>query len=151
MNDIPAVDKSSVVGQDIVCERVQSILRVAALRHTDASLGELSGVPSRTIKSYRVEGREPSLSNALSLAVVLGPRAVNSILSLIQYAARPLEDASGAIPPAQIIASVLPHLSVIATAAADGRVDHTEEPACQAAADAIIAAVLPLSSAWRRT
>lgn len=103
---------------------------------------------ARTIKSYRVEGKEPSLSNALSVGVVIGPRALNPILALIGYAARPLEDAD-AVQPMQIAADAMKHLSVIASAAADGRIDHIEEPACRDAADQIIATVLPLASAGR--
>ena len=150
MTEERASDKTSAVSQEVVCATVSAILRMASLRHTDPGLEEISGVPARTIKSYRVEGREPSLSNALSLALALGPRAVNSILSLIKYAGQPLDEVEEPIPPAQIMAAVLPHLSTIASAAADGRVDHTEAPACRAAADAIIAAVLPLSSAGLR-
>ena len=38
----------------------------------------------------------------------------------------------------------------LAACAADGRIDHTERPDCQQAADLIIATVLPLASAGQR-
>lgn len=134
-----------VVGHDRVCAVVQGILRGAQGVWTDESLAQACGVPARTIKSYRVEGKEPSLSNALSLAVVLGGSALNSLLATIGYSARPLDEADE-ISPAQVVATGLQQFSIIASAAADGRFDHIERPSVQEAADQIIATVLPLSS-----
>ena len=102
--------------------------------------------PARAIKSYRIEGKEPPLSVALSLAVVLGEGAINSIMSLIGYVARPLDE-PGDLCVNSLVATGLQHFSTIATAAADGRIDHTEAPLCREAADMIIATVMPLSSA----
>ncbi|WP_390549831.1 hypothetical protein [Qipengyuania sp. MTN3-11] len=94
-----------------------------------------------------MEGKEPSLSNALSIACVLGARAINGVLSIIGYGgAKPLDEADE-VNPNLIIASLLPHVSTIALAAADGRIDHIEKPGCTTAADQIIATVMPLSSA----
>jgi hypothetical protein len=91
------------------------------------------------------EVREPSLSTALSIATVLGTEAVNAILANIGYAARPLDEAEDACPMV-MTAAAMQHLSVIATAAADGRIDHVERPAVREAADMLIATVLPVSS-----
>jgi hypothetical protein len=147
MADQHSASDAELCSRDSVCERVQAILRAAQRAGwTDDALEGLSGVPARTIKSYRIEGKEPSLSNALSLAVVIGPKALNPILALIGYVAKPLDEAD-AVNPNQIIASLLPHVSTIATAAADGRIDHIEQPGCRQAADEIIATVMPLSSA----
>lgn len=112
----------------------------------DAELEAASGVSARAIKSYRVEGKEPSLSNALALAAALGPWAINLLLATIRYVGRPLDDGDD-LNAGLIVASGLRHFSVIANAAADGRIDHTEKADCRAAADGLIAAVLPLSSA----
>lgn len=146
MPDHTSASSTGIVGQDRVRQIVQGILRGAQAIWTDDSLAAASGVPARTIKSYRVEGKEPSLSNALSLALVIGPTALNSMLAVIGYVARPLEDAD-AISPTKVVADGLAAFSVIATAAADGRIDHIEAVACREAADQIIATVLPLSSA----
>lgn len=146
MTDSQSASDTSIVSRDRVCQLVQGILRGAQGVWTDDSLSAASGVPARTIKTYRVEGKEPSLSNALSLAVVIGPSALNAMLAAIGYVARPLEDAD-AVCPAKVVADGLAAFSVIATAAADGRIDHTEAPLCRDAADTIIATVLPLSSA----
>jgi len=148
MPDSTSASSTGIVGQDRVRQIVQGILRGAQAVWTDDSLAAASGVPARTIKSYRVEGKEPSLSNALSLALVIGPTALNAMLAAIGYVARPLEDAD-AICPAKVVADGLAAFTVIATAAADGRIDHIEEPLCRDAADTIIATVLPLSSAGR--
>jgi len=142
----PSLDTAAICSRDNVCSVVSGILRGAQRQWTDESLSAASGVPARSIKSYRVEGVEPSLSAALSLAVVLGAPALNAMLGAIGYVAKPLDEPDE-IRPAQIVADGLAAFSVIANAAADGRIDHTERPACRTAADALIATVLPLSSA----
>lgn len=143
----PSVPENSLVSRDSVRIAVQASLRAAQVEGwTDAKLEQLSGVPARTIQSYRIDGKEPSLSNALSLAVVLGPRALNALLALIGYVARPLDEADD-LCVNTLVANGLTHFSTIATAAADGRIDHTEAPLCREAADQIIATVMPLSSA----
>lgn len=140
---------SGIVSPDRVRLVVQGILRAAqAGGWTDAALEEASGVKARAIKSYRVEGKEPSLSAALSLACVIGPRALNPVLAIIGYVARPMDEPD-AIQPMQIVADGMQHFSVIAKAAADNRIDHTEEAETTAAADLLIATVLPLSSAGK--
>lgn len=147
MSDKQSVPDATLCSRDSVCERLGAVLRAAqGAGWTDDALAGLSGVCARTIKSYRIEGKEPSLSNALSLAVVIGPKALNPILALIGYHAKPLDEAD-ALNPNMIVASILPHVSTIATAAADGRIDYTERPGCQRAADNIIELVMPLSSA----
>lgn len=147
MSEQASVSDAAICGPDRVRNVVQGILRAAqAGGWTDEALEQASGVKARTIKSYRVDGKEPSLSNALSLGVVLGTRGLNPILALIGYVARPLDEAD-AIQPMQIAADAMQHLAVIAHAAADGRIDHIERPSVTEAADQIIATVLPLASA----
>ena len=143
-----SADDDGIVGPDRVRGVVQGLLRGAQAKGwTDESLGAAAGISPRRIKSYRVEGREPSLSAALSLGVVLGAPALNSILALVGYGgAAPLEEGD-AMPPMQVVAEGMQHFAVIAAAAADGRIDHTERPATQKAADALIATFIPLSSA----
>lgn len=82
----------------------------------------------------------------LSLAFAAGPRAVNTIMALIGYSGTPLDNEDD-VRPMQIVAGLTRQLSTIATAAADGRIDHVELPACIQAADEIITIVTPLSSA----
>lgn len=146
MASTPSLDSVQLVSRDNVCLTIAGILRAAQRQWTDASLSAASGVPARNIKAYRVEGIEPPLSAALSLAVVLGAPAINAVMGAIGYVASPLDEPD-ALSPAQIVADGLAAFSVIASAAADGRFDHSEKPACQAAADTLIATVLPLSSA----
>lgn len=141
----PSASDAAIVGHDRVCKVLQGVLRAAQGVWTDESLSAASGIPARTIKSYRVEGKEPSLSNAMSLAVVLGSGAINSMLAVIGYHARPLDEGSFCVNSA--VATGLQHFSTIALAAADGRIDHLEAPKCREAADMIIATVMPLSSA----
>lgn len=144
-----SADEIGLVSPDRVRLLVQGLLRAAQVGGwTDDSLGAATGLSSRRIKSYRVEGKEPSLSAALSIGVVLGAPAINGILALIGYAARPLDEADD--PCVRMLtAEAMGHLAVIARNAADGRIDHTEEVETREAADALIATVLPLASAGR--
>ena len=142
-----AAAETPVVAPDRVRATVLAIIQGArASGWTVESLAVASGVKKDTIKGW-LEGKEPSLSKALSIAVVIGERAVNSILALIGYGGATPLDEPDEMNPALITATALAHLSTIAAAAADGRIDHTEQPACQLAADHLIATVLPLSSA----
>ncbi len=139
IGDEMSVDNGGHVGRDRVCVLVSSLLRGAlAAGFTDEALAASSGVSARCIKSYRCEGREPPLSAALSLGVALGQPAVNAILSLIGYSARPTDANEAA--PGVAVAEIIGGLQTIAEAAADGRIDHTEAPRCETAANKIIAA-----------
>jgi hypothetical protein len=144
-----AVDDAPIVSPDRVRTTIQAVLRAAQVAGwTDDALAEASGVKARTIKGYRVEGKEPGLSQALSLMCVLGARGVNPVMALIGHTARPLDEADE-LQPMMLAAAAMAHLSTIATAASDGRIDHTEERSCREAADMLIATVLPISSAGR--
>jgi len=147
MTDHISADKSGVVDTIRVETKIRGALSAAkASGWTDEDLAELTGIKARMIKAYRTGERTPSIAAMLSLATVLGKGILNPLLSLVGHAARALDE-SDALDASLIIATVLPHVSTIATAAADGRIDHMERPGCQDAADQIIAAVLPLSSA----
>lgn len=141
-----SADRAPIVGPDRVRNVVQAILRAAQPKFTDEQLESLCGVSARCIKSYRVEGREPTLGNALSILCVLGRTELNLVLALIGYSARPLDEAEE-LRLHEIVATGLESFTVIARAAVDGRIDHVERPACRMAADLIIETVLPLSSA----
>jgi hypothetical protein len=146
MNARFAAPNCALISPDRVRNEMQKILRFAQTKFTDEQLADLSGVDARAIKSYRVEGREPSLSRALSLLCVLGGGDLNRILNTIGYCARPLDE-SDRRPCGEVVACILEHGTTFARAAADGRVDHTEEPAVRLAADNAIEALLPYSSA----
>lgn len=144
------MSESTAPSHDRVGDIIAMLLRGAQARQIhDNTLSAATGIPERTIKSYRTEGKDPSLTNALHLLAALGPDAVNAVLATIGYGgARPLGDAPAA-DARKIIADLLPHVATIATAATDGRIDHTEQRACEEAANHIIATVLPISSAGR--
>jgi hypothetical protein len=154
MKAIETVEDFAVVSRNRVTDAVRMALHIAInveRRFTVLELAAQSGVKVRAIRSYmsqdETEVREPSLSAALSLALVLGPRTVNAILSIIGYGgAKPMAD-EDELPPMEIIAAVVAPLNTLVQAASDGRFDHTERAACRDAADQIIAAVMPLSSA----
>jgi hypothetical protein len=145
-----AVQDEPIVSRDRVIDVLRRELRITSVverRLTVEQVAEASGLKLGTVRSYmrNEDPREPCLSAALSVAVVLGPRAVAAIMALIGYAASPLDGADD-IKPMQLVADMMQPLATIAAAAADGRIDHTEKPGCTKAADLIIATVLPLSS-----
>lgn len=119
---------------------------------TRQSLADAAGVNVHTIDALRKtdEGkRKVTTAQMLSLCCVMGERRVNGLLSHIGYGgATPLDEPDDLNLP-DIIASGLRNMSVVANAAADGRIDHLEGPLVQEAADQIIATYLPLSSAGR--
>lgn len=134
-------------GHDHVCTILSTLLRGALQKgQNDDVLQTATGIPARTVKSYRIDGKEPSLSTGLALLGALGPDAVNAMLSTIGYTGAKPIDGADTLDPRQLVAQILPHVATIATAAADGRIDHNEGPGCTQAADCIIATVLPLSS-----
>jgi hypothetical protein len=134
------------ISRDRVVPLLQAILRGAqADGWTDEQIGAVSGLHPRAVKSYRVEGKEPSLSAALSLAVALGPQAVNGIMAVIGYVANPV-DGGPATEPLCLVADCMDEFAVIARAAADNRFDHTETPHTTKAADRIIERLTPISS-----
>lgn len=139
-------------------KRIRDVLRKRIQRALDSrtftrkELAEDSGVNIHTIDailSHDVgKHRRVACEDAFCLAYSLGEDAVSKLIGVIGFTAQRKE--ADEIAPAQIVASILPHVASIATAAADGRFDHTERPVVQDAADQIIATVLPLSSAGGR-
>jgi len=81
----------------------------------------------------------------LSLAFAAGPRAVNTILAVIQYAGTSLDNPEVS-SPAIDAANMMGEVAKFAKFAADNMIDHTEEPDATVAADNVIALALPYSS-----
>ncbi len=94
--------------------------------------------------------RRVAAEDLMSLAFVLGDRAVNAFLACMHYGGAERLEQQGAADLSHIVADGLRDMSVIATALADGRIDHTEERDTTAAADHLIATLIPLSSARGR-
>ena len=147
-----AADDTGLVTRDCGINLVRGLLRAAVAPGspwTYETLGAACKINPRRLKTYVHEDKEPPLSVALSLGLVLGKSTVNSYLSLIAYGgAAPFDEPAGN-QPMQIVANGMKHFAVIANAAADNRIDHTEERETTVAADALIAEILPLSSAGR--
>lgn len=137
-------------------ERIRNALRRHIQRSYDtrdftrASLATESRVNIYTIDAIvsrdPAKNRRVTAEDALCLTYALGAEAVNALMATIGYAARH-QGEGDAMQPMLVAATAMQHLSTIATAAADGRFDHTEVGPCREAADMIIATVLPLSSA----
>lgn len=148
-----AAEDVGIVAPDRVKVLIKGLLSAAVApgsSWTYETLGAACKLNPRRLKSYVHEGKEPPLSAALSIGLVLGKPAVNAVLSLIGYGGAAPFDEPAHSQPMQIVANGMKHFAVIANAAADNRIDHTEEPVTTAAADALIAEILPLSSAGRQ-
>lgn len=109
------------------------------------SVHQIDQIMSRDVSKKR----RVAIEDAFSLADVLGDRCINALLATLGWVGRP-QDGGAPSRPMQIAANCMQHLSVIARAAADDQIDHTEEPDTTSAADLLIAEVLPLSSAGRK-
>jgi hypothetical protein len=148
-----AADDGGLVTHDRVTTLVRGLLSAAVSpgsSWTYESLGAACKLNPRRLKSYVHEGKEPPLSAALSIGLVLGKPAVNAVLSLIGYGGAAPFDEPRENQPMQIVANGMKHFAIIANAAADNRIDHTEERETIEAADALIAEILPLSSAGKQ-
>jgi hypothetical protein len=115
---------------------------------TRATLASESGVHisqiDQIVSHDPAKQRRVTAEDALNLAYALGESAVMALMGCIYYAAfRPARtDAT----PSQIVADGMRQLTIIAEAAADGRIDHTERHGCIEAADRLIMLVSPISS-----
>ena len=156
MTERPSVPREPLVSDARAREALRRELdRAINVEHTltRAQLASESGVNIHTVD--QLLSRDPGkqrrvcLADALSLASVLGERTVSALIAPIGYAAhRPDEAPDDA--PMLIAAHGMAQLATIAAAAADGRIDHTERPGVEEAADLLIATVLPLSSAGQK-
>lgn len=148
-------NQSSVQSEGVTSDtKIRDVLRRQIQRAYDkrlftrAQLEAESGVNVHTIDT--IVSRDPAkhrriaAEDALNLAYTLGEDAVTAVVGTIFFTAR-RANASG-IEVSQIVAQILPHVSTIAKAASDGRIDHLEQPDCTNAADQIIATMIPLSS-----
>lgn len=119
----------------------RSTTRVQLASDSGVSIHQIDALMSRDAS----KNRRVTASDCLSLCWALGEHAVASFMALINYSARPMDDGDEACPM-QMTATAMAHLSTIASAAADGRIDHTEAPKVREAADMLIATILPVSS-----
>lgn len=146
----PVVSDAAV--RETLRRQIDRAINVPPRAFSRTSLAQESGVNVHTIDSIlsrdEAKHRRIALADALSIAQVLGERAVNAILADIGFIAKPLDDVEG--PDLRTLtADALKHIAVIASAAVDGKIDHVEEPATTEAADMLIATVLPISSAGK--
>ena len=154
-------DTSAQNGPICSDERLRGVLRrqihiavnvTRSIRRDD--LARESGVNVHTIDAITTtdpaKQRKVKLADALSIAAVLGEGCVNALLSEIGFSgAKPVgEGEQGSCT--KLAAKALQGVTVLVSAAADGVIDHTEEPAVRDAADMLIATVMPYSSAGRR-
>lgn len=137
-------------------ERMRNVLReqIKLSLHIDRTetrqtLSDKSGVNIYQIDA--ILSRDPAkhrplhANEALSIAFVLGDRAVQALMALIGYAATSLDDAE-AHGPAMVAVELMENVARFARCAADNIIDHTEKPTTTEAADNVINLALPYSS-----
>lgn len=154
MSDQESVRNSGITSDERIRNVLQRHIRKAYDKHEFAreTLAEESGVSLCQIDQIMAgdpsKHRRVTCEDAFNLAYTLGDGAVNALVGCMKYtASRPGADL---MAPMRLAATALQGVSVIANAAADGRIDHTEAMICREAADMIIATVAPLSSAGER-
>jgi hypothetical protein len=150
-----SAEREPVVGRDRVVDTIRTQLHITVnveKRMTVEQLSRASGVTVRAIRTYMAnepgEYREAPTSAMLSIAVVLGSRFVNQVLSLIGYCGAEPLDEPDVVEPMVIVAEMMGDIAVIAQAAARGKthITHCDMPAVRKAADEIVADALKLSS-----
>lgn len=120
---------------------LRDFTREGLARETGISVHTLDAIVSRDAAKQRRIAAE----DAFNIAYALGDATVAALVGCIHFtASRPC---SVSVEARDILAAILPHIAVIAKAAADGRIDHVEAPVCRDAADQIISMIAPLSSA----
>ncbi len=147
-----SAQNNSIVLDEQIRDVLRRHIKRAYDRHlfTRATLSSESGVPLAQIDQI-VAGagserhRRVRCEDAFNIAYTLGDGCVQALIGLIRYTAQKID--GEALDASQIMATTMPHMATIATAAADGRFDHTEMPSVRDAADQIIATFLPFSSA----
>jgi hypothetical protein len=115
-------------GGNIVLAAFQRVLALnvgSGRRFGVAELAEACELPERTLRSYLPgEGKQPLLCAALQVLAALGPAALSAVLATVGYGARPLRGEPAS--PFQALAGMGEGVSQLATALADGRIDHHE-------------------------
>jgi hypothetical protein len=135
--------------RNVLREELQFAMHIADQRRTRTEIADKSGVNIYQIDA--ILSRDPAkhrpihANEALSLAFVLGPRAVNALLAMIGYAGSSLDEVE-AHGPALVAVELMENVARFARCAADNHIDHTEEPITTAAADNVINLALPYSS-----
>lgn len=139
--------------RNVLRRQIDRVINVERTR-TRQQLADDSGVNIYAIDAIMsadvAKKRRVAIEDAFSLAYSIGERAVNALLMEIGYGGASRLTDPAAPDYSHLIADGLSDLSVIASALADGRIDHTERPGTTQAADHLIATVLPLSSAGGR-
>lgn len=149
-------DKNSARNGGITSdEQIRNVLRRHIKRALDrreftrSSLSQESGVELFQIdqinSSDKAKHRRVTCEDAFNLAYTLGDDCVAALVGVIHYTTRRMD--ADEVDAHHVVASALPHIATIASAAADGRFDHVEMPSVRDAADHIVATFLPLSSA----
>ena len=133
-------DGSSVaINASTVTAKMSGALKRAKLAGiTDDYLEEVTEIPARTIRSYRNEGKEPGLTNALKLWYVLGPKYSDPVVGLLDCRLVLIEEHDRQQDLTRITSDGLQAFAIIAKALSDGRISHDELPACQEAANELI-------------
>lgn len=100
-------------------------------RFSAEQVGEALGVKVRLVEAIRDGEQEPRFGLGLAIAALLGDATVNGLLAIFAWGgARPLDDDDEAAKPFETLAAINATSATLATALADGRVDHRERPVC---------------------
>lgn len=127
---------------------IHSFLNVERVMSRE-QLANAAGLTVSMLDAIRKAGegrRKVGPGIGLSLCYVMGERRVNGMLAQIGFGGATSLDNQQDGDVRNLVADLLPGLSVIGEAAKDGRIDHIEQPHTTKAADDMIARLIPLSS-----
>lgn len=138
--------KDLLIPQDVAHRVIRDSIstRVGfSLRYSTQGLSDATGIPRRTIESYKDGSATPGLANLLSLFAALGPSFTSDILAACGQCARSGTDDE---PEHMRVLTALGSLTAqIAEAVEDGQVDHREAAAIRPTVQHLIEVLEPLA------
>ncbi|MBI1207488.1 MAG: hypothetical protein GC191_09410 [Azospirillum sp.] len=115
----------SVFTTDFMATRVGQALQLFATHVTPQGLAQATGMERRTVDAHRGAESAPCLAKLMRYAVVLPAGFLSHVVAPAGFAVWRLESA-GVISPPETLAEMAARLHLLASALADGVLDHRE-------------------------
>lgn len=118
-----------IIPQDLASQKFYAAMNLfvgRGRRWSCVSVSEATGIPLRTIESYRAGQATPSLANYQALCSVLGQPFFAATVEHLPFEVSTTEP--GDQSPQQVLTHSLGFSQMLANMLEDGRIDHIEEP-----------------------
>lgn len=140
------------ITQDLVRERLQAAIAMRVGRdrqYTPEMVEKATGIVARTVKAYRSEGIDPSLTAFLRMVAEFGPEFANEILEIAGVTGcEPVEAAD--LDGHALLAESAHTTAEIADVMVDGKITHDERPKMLRVGERLVRMGKRIKSALRR-